>query len=252
MADSIDEQLLREVEAYPSTNVTRLFRFAGRVLPDTIGGGCLWLAAKMGGRLLERIPGLKVRYYDLGAPGSHTTTLSDDGRERKLFEPSLFQVRPYVLNRLTADPQDCYSDTFPMEGGYTIRLKYTWVKPEEMLKMEMLSPRGYTLREYLYRFQAPIAANPDDPYAGLPFLDQQDTIYVHVLNPDYTKTMLTLGTRTRRMNIGRQSDKLYIESEPGFQGRFEHVAKQMQVTEKQLRDLLGEALEIHNGHYPLT
>ncbi len=250
MTESVEEQTLREAEAIPCTNMTRLFRAVGRILPEHIGGGCLWIAAKLGERLERRLPGIRVRYFDLGFPGSHTTTVSDDGQDCKVYEPSLFQVRPFSLTQFRRDPRQCLSETFPLEGGYRVTLRYSWLSPDEELKMEALSPRGYTLREFRYQLHSPVAIHAADPYAGLPFIDAQDSIFVHVLNPDYTKTMLTLGTRTRRLNVGRQSDRLYIESEPGFQSRFERVAGQLGVSGRELRELLFEAVEIHNSHYP--
>jgi hypothetical protein len=250
MTEPIEEQVLREAEAFPCTNMTRLFRSAGRVLPENVGGGCLWIAAKLGERLERRLPGIRIQYFDLGVPGSHTTTVSDDGRDRKVYEPSLFQVCPFSLTQFLHDPRQCLSETFPLEGGYRITLKYSWLSKDEELKMEALSPRGYTLREFRYQLRSPAAISAADPYADLPFIDAQDSVFVHVLNPDYTKTMLTLGTRTRRLNVGRQSDRLFTESEPGFQSRFERVASQLEISDRELRELLFEALEIHNRHYP--
>jgi hypothetical protein len=250
MSDTFDVQALGEVESYPTTNITRLFRFSGTILPDAIGGGCLWMAARLGRMLRTRTPGSNVAYYDIGAPGSHTTTVVVDDGDRKLYEPSLFQVSPFSLTRFEKNPDDCFSDTYPLEGGYRVKLKFSWDRPDEILRMELLSPRGYTLRDYRYRLQAPVTVNEEDPYAGLPFMDQQDQLYIHILNSDRTKTALTLGTRTRRMNIGRQSDRLFVEMEPGFDSRFEKVAEKLQMTSKQLRDLLYQALEIHNAQYP--
>jgi hypothetical protein len=152
---------------------------------------------------------------------------------------------------LAKDEKEGLSETFPVEGGYRLKLKFTWVQPDEILRMELVSPRGYTIREYRYLLHAPVVVDEADPYGGLPFMDQQDQIYLHLLNANHTKTILTLGTRTRRMNVGRMSDRLFVESEPGFDSRFEQIAVRLQMTVRQLRELLGQALEIHNGHYPI-
>lgn len=251
MSEASEVEVLQVVESYPTTNMARLFRYAGTILPDAIGGGCLWMAARLARLLRARTPGLDVRHYDLGYPGSHTTTVTHEGSDRKLYEPSLFQVRPFSLTHVSKNETECLSETFPLEGGYRLQLKFTWVRPEEVLRMELVSPRGYTIREYKYLLGSPVAVAEDDPYGGLPFLDQQDQLYLHVLNPNHTKTILTLGTRTKRMNVGRMSDRLFVESEPGFDSRFEQLAGRLQLTAQQLRELLGQALEIHNAHYPI-
>jgi hypothetical protein len=244
--EPVEDLILRQVEAYPATNITRLFRHAGKQLPEAIGGGCLWMAAQVARLLRARKPGITVTHYNLGTPGSHTTTVSDDGTDRKLYEPSSFQVQPFSLTRFASDRSCCTSDTFPPKGG---KLTFRWTTPAT-LRMELVSPRNNPLRTLDYKLDVPVPLNVDDPYAGLPFLDAQDQLYIHLLNSDGSKSVLMLGTRTKRLNVGRAWDRLFIETEPGFDSRFEAVAQRLGLTSKELRALLGEALEIHNAQYP--
>jgi hypothetical protein len=242
------EQALREVEAFPFTNVTRLYRHAGKVLPDAVGGGCLWLAARLARLLRQRKPDLAIRHYNLGTPGSHQMTISDDGHEQLLYEPSLFQVCPFSLTSLAAYPDSCTSDVFPPLDN---PMKLHFSRPEPaLLRVELLSPRGHVQRVFPYVVDHPIAVNEDDPYAGLPVLEPQDQLYLHVLNADFTKSILMMNTRTRHITVGRVREQMYVDTEPGFASRFERIASRLQMTEKQLRELLGGALEIHHEHYP--
>lgn len=249
MYESIEEQVLREVESFPSTNITRLYRHAGTFLPEAVGGGCLWMAARLTRLLRERRPGITVSHFDLGEPGSHTTTISDDGTQRLLFEPSLFQVRPFSLTRFAADPTCCTCDVYPRVEPRSPQLKFAWLGPGR-LSMELLSPRGNPKRVYQFVFESPASINIDDPYRGLPFLEQQDNLSVYLLNPDGSKSLLLVNTKTRRINVGRVRDKLFLDSEPGFNSRFEKFAERMRMTDRQLRDLLFGAVEIHNARYP--
>jgi len=250
MSEPVEEQVLREVEWFPSTNITRILRHAGRSVPDAVGGGCLWMAARLCRLLRQRRPGIRLSHHDLGEPGSHTTTISDDGCERLLYEPSLFQVRPFSLTRFDADPGCCTSATFPRLDTHPMQLRFSRPEPG-CLRMELLSPRGTLKRAYNYVFRAPVELNEDDPYGGLPFIEPQDHLYVYTLNPDFTKSVLMLNVRTRRFNVGRVRDKLYVDSEPGFDSRFEKVAARMHLTPQGLRDLMGAALEIHNAHHKI-
>lgn len=250
MSESVEEQVLREVESFPSTNITRILRHAGKSLPDAIGGGCLWMAARLTRLLRTRRPNLVLTHYDLGEPGSHTTTISDDGRQRLLYEPSLFQMRPFSLTRFDADPSCCTSDTFPKLDTNPMQLRFTRTEPD-ILRMELLSPRGTLKRAYNYVFRAPVTLNEDDPYDGFPFIEPQDHVYVYALNPDFSKSVLMLNVRTRRFNVGRVRDKLYVDSEPGFDSRFEKTAERMALTPQGLRDLLIEALEVHNAYHKI-
>jgi len=207
------------------------------------------MVAKLARLLYQRKPGLTLTHYDLGSPGSHTTTISDDGQERLLYEPSLFQVRPFSLTRFAADPNCAVSDTFPKAERNPMALRFAWAE-SGALRMELVSPRGTLKRAYEYVFSAPVMVNLDDPYVGLPFIEPQDQIYVYTLNPDFSKSVLMLNTRLGHINVGRVWGKLYIESEPGFTFRFEQTAERLGLTPKELRDLLGEALSIYRGKYP--
>jgi hypothetical protein len=248
MDERIEDQVLREVEAFPFTNITRLYRYAGKVPPDAVGGGCLWMAARLARLLRARKPGLAVSHHDLGTPGSHLATISDDGKERLLYEPSLFQVRPFSLTRMEANPTSCTSDVYPpLDIPMTLR----FARPTaSLLRVELLSPRGNVQRVFPYVLDRPAPMNEDDPYAGLPFLEPQDQLYVHILNPDFSKSVLMMNTRTRRITVGRIRDQMYVDSEPGFNSRFERIAARLQMSDKELREWLGAALDIHNGHYP--
>ena len=116
----------------------------------------------------------------------------------------------------------------------------------------LLSPRGNPKRMYQYVFQSPVTINEDDPYIGLPFIEQQDQMYIHVLNEDGSKSVVMMNVRAGRINVGRVRDKLYVDSEPGFQSRFERMAERLAMSDAQLRHLLGEAREIHNTTYPIS
>jgi hypothetical protein len=248
MSQPVEEQVLREVEAFPFTNLTRLYRHAGKVLPEALGGGCLWMAARLARLLRTRLPGIAVTHHDLGTPGSHLATVSNDGREMLLYEPSLFQVCPFSLTRFAADPACCTSDVFPpLETP--MRLRFSRPSPS-LLRMELLSPRGNVQRVFPYVIEHPAAINEEDPYVGLPFPEPQDQLYLHVLNEDFSKSVLIVNTRTRRITVGRVREQLYVDSEPGFNSRFERVAGRLHLTDRELRDLLGGALEIHRGYYP--
>lgn len=251
MAESVEAQTLRDVEEYPSTNITRILRHAGKTLPDSVGGGCLWMAGRITKLLRARRPHLKLCHYDLGEPGSHTTTVSDDGRERLLYEPSLYQIRPFSLTRFDADPRQCTSEAYPKLDANPMQLRYTRIPPES-LRMELLSPRGTLKRAYTYLFRAPVSINEDDPYAGLPFIEPQDQLYVYTLNPEGSKSVLMLNVRTKRFNVGRVRDRLYVDSEPGFESRFEKIAARMLLGSADLRALMLEALEVHNAQYPVS
>jgi hypothetical protein len=246
---SVEEAVLREIERFPSTNLTRLFRHAGRFLPDSAGGGCLWMAARLARLLKQRKPGIKVSHYSLGAPGDHTTTVSDDGVDKLLYEPSLFQVRPFSLTRFEADDRQCTSETYPKSETRPFELRFSRSEPD-LLRMEMLSPRGVLKRAFQYVFRTPVAVNEDDPYADLPFIEPQDQLYVYLLNPDLSKSVLMVNTRLGHLNVGKTFGRLYVEYEPGFQSRFEACAERMQMSEAELRQLLKEGLEIYKSHYP--
>jgi hypothetical protein len=248
MAEPVAEQVLREVESFPFTNLTRLYRQAGKVLPEALGGGCLWMSARLARLLRARLAGVAVTHHDLGAPGSHLATVSHDGRERLLYEPSLFQVRPFSLTRFDADPTCCTSPVFPPLDN-PMQLRFSRPTPA-VLRMELLSPRGNIQRVFPYLFQQPAPMNEEDPYADLPPLEPQDQLYVHVLNADNSKSILIMNTRTRRITIGRVREQMYVDTEPGFNSRFERIAARLEMTDRELRDLLGGALEIHRGHYP--
>jgi hypothetical protein len=246
---SVEEAVLREVESFPSTNLTRLFRYAGRVLPETVGGGCLWMAARLARLLKERKPGIKVSHYGQGPPGSHATTVSDDGVEKFLYEPSLFQVRPFSLTRFEADARCCTSETYPKSETRPFELRFRMTE-SDLLRMEMLSPRGVLKRSFQYIFRTPVTVNEDDPYADLPFIEPQDQLYVYFLNPDFSKSVLMVNTRMGHISVGRVYDRLYVEYEPGFKSRFESCAERMRMTAVELRKLLNEGLEIYKSHYP--
>jgi len=248
MDDSLEAELLRQVETFPFTNLTRLYRHAGKVLPDAVGGGCLWMAGRLARMLRTHKPGLAVTHYDQGSPGSHLVTLSDDGRERLLYEPSLFQVRPFSLTRFETDPAWCTSDVFPPLDP---PMKLRFSRPAAaQLGVELLSPRGNVQRVFLYVLQTPVVVNEDDPYAGLPFMEPQDQLYVHILNPDGIKSVLMMNTKTRHITVGRVRERLYVDTEPGFATRFERFADRLQMSDRQLRALLAEGLEILDSHYP--
>jgi hypothetical protein len=244
----MEEQTLRDVERYPFTNLTRLYRYAGTVLPDALGGGCLWMAARLGRLLRQRLPHLKVTHHDLGTPGSHLMTVSDDGRQRWLYEPSLFQVTPFSLTRFDADPTYCTSDVFP---PLEVPMRLRFSRPSQaILRAELLSPRGSLQRTLDYRSDRPALVDEDDPYRGLPLLEPQEQLYIHVLNPDFSKTVLMMNTHTRRLNVGKVRDRLYVDTEPGFDSRFERVAQRLELSAAGLRDLLEGAVAIHNAHHP--
>jgi hypothetical protein len=248
MIESVEEQTLRDVERFPFTNVTRLYRHAGTVLPDAVGGGCLWMAARLARLLRERLPRHKVTHHDLGTPGSHLMTVSDDGRERLVYEPSLFQVAPFSLTRFDDDPSLCTSDVFP---PLEVPMRLRFGRPSaDTLRVELLSPRGSLQRALDYSCEQPVRVDEDDPYKALPFLEPQDQLYIHILNPDFSKSVLLMNTRTRRVNVGKLRDRLYVDSEPGFDSRFERIGARLQLSAGQLRDLLHGALAIHNAHYP--
>jgi hypothetical protein len=245
---SVEEAVLREVESFPSTNLTRIFRYTGRILPEAVGGGCLWMAGRLARLLRERQPGISVCHHGLGEPGSHATTVSDDGVQKWLFEPSLFQVRPFSLTRFEADPRYCTSETYPKSEIRPFELRFSRAEPD-LLRMEMLSPRGVLKRSYQFVFRTPVTIG-EDPYAGLPFIEPQDQLYIYLLNPDFSKSVLMVNTRMKHINVGRVWDRLYVEYEPGFQARFENCAERLQMTPTELRTLLFEGLEIHNAQYP--
>jgi hypothetical protein len=246
---SVEEEVLREVEGFPSTNLTRIFRYAGRVLPETLGGGCLWMAARLARLLKERKPGIRVSHYGLGSPGAHATTVSDDGIEKLLYEPSLFQVRPFSLTRFAADPQHCASETYPRSETRPFELRFSRVEPD-LLRMELLSPRGVLKRSFQYVFRAPVTIDEADPYAHLPFIEPQDQLYLYFLNPDFSKSVLMMNTRRGHLNVGKVFGRLYVEYEPGFKSRFESCAERLRMSVDDLGKLLHEGLAIHNSQYP--
>jgi len=252
MADSVEAQVLGEIETLPTNNITRIFRHVDRVPPEAVGGGCMWMAARLARLLRQRKPGVQITHYDLGAPGSHTTTVSDDGSGRLLYEPSLFQVQPFPLSVFAADPSQCYSDTHPLPVQFPARLKFSWIKPGQVLGMALVSVRGYPNRSFEYLLEPAVAVNEDDPYGGLPFIDQQEQIYLYALTPDGNKHSVTMNVRTRRINVARVGDRMYVDSEPGFGSRFERLAERVGLSDRELRQLLGEAVEIHNSVYPIA
>ena len=248
MSESLEAELLRQVEAYPFTNVTRLYRFAGTVLPDAVGGGCLWLAARLARLLHQHRPGLVVMHHDLGTPGSHLLTLSDDGRERLVYEPSLFQVRPFSLSRFEIDPACCTSDLFPPLDP-CMKLRFSHAAHGE-LRVELVSPRGHVQRVFVHRLDVAVSVDENNPYAGLPMMEPQEQLYVHLLNPDGIKTILIMNTRTGHITVGRVREHLYVDTEPGFATRFQRIAERMELSEAGLRDLLAGARDILCRHYP--
>jgi hypothetical protein len=248
MPETVEAEALRAVEDFPFTNLTRLYRHAGETLHESVGGGCLWMAARLARLLRERKPGLVISHHDLGTPGSHLVTVSDDGAERLLYEPSLFQVRPFSLTRLAADPACCTSDVYPPLDP-PMRLRFHL--PEgPRLRVELLSPRGNVQRVFPYLFARPALVNEDDPYAGLPVEEPQDQLYIHILNADGNKSLLMMSTRTGHLTVGRLREQMYVDTEPGFTSRFERIAERMRLTVKELRDLLAAGLEIHRSIYP--
>jgi hypothetical protein len=239
-----EADLLRQVESFPFTNVTRLYRHAGQHLPETVGGGCLWMAAKLARLLRAHKPDLRVTHYDLGTPGSHLITISDDGRERLLYEPSLFQIRPFSLTHFEADPSACTSDVFPpLDPSMTLRFSHP---KRSQLRVELLSPRGSVQRVFTHLLDTPVSLNEADPYVGLPFMEPQDQLFIHLLNPDGVKSILMMNTTTRHITLGRAREKLYVDTEPGFNARFERFARRLEMTEQQLRELLQGAWKIHH------
>lgn len=253
MTDSVEAQALGEIETLPTNNITRIFRHVDRLPPVSVGGGCMWMAARLAKLLRQRKPGIAITHYDLGSPGSHTTIVSDDGTGRLLYEPSLFQVQPFPLAVFEADPTQCYSDTHPVNVQFPARLKFTWITPGKVLEMALVSVRGYPNRafQYLVDPPQPVVVNEDDPYGGLPFIDQQEQVYVYALAPDGSKHSVTMNVRTRRINVARVGDRMYVDSEPGFGSRFERFAERVGLSEHELRTMLGEAVEIHNGVYKI-
>jgi hypothetical protein len=248
MSQCLEVDLLRQVESYPFTNVTRLYRFAGTLLPDAVGGGCLWLAARLARLLHEHRPDLKLTHHDLGTPGSHLLTLSDDGREKLVYEPSLFQVQPFSLTRFEVDPNHRTSDVFPPLDP-CMKLRFSRPGPAE-LRVELVSPRGHVQRVFVHRLDVAAKLDENDPYAGLPFMEPQDQIYVHLLNPDGIKTILMMNVQTGHITVGRVREHLYVDTEPGFATRFQRIAERMELSEAGLRDLLSGARDILHSHYP--
>jgi hypothetical protein len=248
MSISLEAELLRQVESYPFTNVTRLYRSAGTVLPEAVGGGCQWLAARLARLLRQHKPQLRVAHHDLGTPGSHLVTISDDGSERLVYEPSLFQIRPFSLTRFEADPACRTSDVFPPLDP-AMKLRFSRPTPAE-LRVELVSPRGNVQRVYVHRLDIAVPMDENDPYAGLPFMEPQDQLYVHLLNADGFKSMLMMNSRTGHITVGRARDRFYVDTEPGFASRFERFASRMQMNETQLRELLLGARAILCRQYP--
>jgi len=247
MDNSLEAEVLRQVESFPFTNVTRLYRYAGKVQADAVGGGCLWMAARLARLLRTHNPDLAITHHDLGTPGSHLVTISDDGRERLLYEPSLFQVRPFSLTRFEADPAWCTSDVFPPLDPC---MKLRFAPPAVgQLRVELLSPRGNVQRVFNYVLQTPIVVNEEDPYAGLPFIEPQDQLYVHLLNPDGMKSLLMMNTKTRHITVGRLRERLYVDTEPGFATRFERFAERLRMSAGQLRHWLAGGLDILNSYF---
>jgi hypothetical protein len=248
MRDSLEAELLHQVESYPFTNVTRLYRWAGTVLPEAAGGGCQWLAARLAWLLRKHKPSLAVTHHDLGTPGSHLVTISDDGSERLVYEPSLFQIRPFSLTRFDADPACCTSEVFPpLDPG--MKLLFSRPTPAE-LRVELLSPRANVQRVFVHRLDVSVAVDENDPYAGLPFMEPQDQLYVHLLNPDGFKSILMMNARTGHITVGRARDRFYVDTEPGFASRFERFASRMKMSEARLRELLHGARHILCRQYP--
>jgi hypothetical protein len=207
------------------------------------------MAARLARLLRERKPGITVSHYSLGFPGSHTTTVSDDGVEKLLYEPSLFQARPFSLTRFEADARQCTSETYPRSATRPSELRFSRME-SDVLRMELLSARGVLKRAFQYVFRTPVTINEDDPYADLPFIEPQDHLYLYQLNPDFSKNVLMVNTHLKHINVGKVLDRLYVEYEPGFESRFENWAERLGMTADELRKLLNDGLEIYKAQYP--
>jgi len=111
--DEID-QIVRELAFKPFNNFTKVLRWAGDRVPETLGGNCIWFA--------HQLMGVLEVHFECVRPvsainGVHFGVVGESGGRRYYMDPSLLLNRALPLNDLGDWPQTFGEGVFKVEAS---------------------------------------------------------------------------------------------------------------------------------------